>query len=201
MEKGVWLIIFFNINICYSWKASWQYLYWKTDGKCYPIFKQGYPCPATLELVFDSSTKEAKCQCPSGRLYWEEDGRCYEPFTPGFFNNSFYFSILPSAVLDLVFIQYVRFCLSGPCPEGSFLHPGQEVQSRGMQRQDPLRRTLHQVQVSWSSPHPSTRRWCCRMWDSPHIGGDNPYSAPMCEANFPREKKRTPPPSSKVDQT
>ncbi|KAK4002342.1 uncharacterized protein LOC116936651 [Daphnia magna] len=104
-----------RVNPCA--KASWQYLFWKSDGKCYPIFKQGYPCPATMELVFDSSTKEAKCQCPSGRLYWEEDGRCYEPFTPG------------------------------PCPEGSFLHPGQEVQSRGMQRQDPLRRTLHQVQA------------------------------------------------------
>ena len=50
-----------------------------------------------------------------------------------------------------MFINYVRFCFSGPCPEGSFLHPGQEVQSRGMQRQDPLRRTLHQVQVSWSA--------------------------------------------------
>lgn len=51
------------------------------------------------------------------------------------------------------------FVCTGPCPEGSFLHPGQEVQSRGMQRQDPLRRTLHQVQVSWSSVLQYKRCW------------------------------------------
>lgn len=82
-------------------KASWQYLFWKSDGKCYPIFKQGYPCPATMELVFDSSTKEAKCQCPSGRLYWEEDGRCYEPFTPGFQMFSPFLFFLLSKIISL----------------------------------------------------------------------------------------------------
>jgi len=69
-----------SINPCA--KESWQYLYWKGDGECYPIFKRG-PCPETQELVFDSAAKEATCRCPSQLLYWEEDRRCYAPFVRG----------------------------------------------------------------------------------------------------------------------
>jgi len=58
------------------------------------------------------------CQCPSQLLHWQEDGRCYKPFA------------------------------RGPCPQGSFLHPGRDTPLRG-QRPDPHRRTLNHVHGWW----------------------------------------------------
>ena len=45
---------------------------------------------------------------------------------------------------------FISWQYLGPCSEGDFLHPGQEVQTRVL-RVDPHRRTLHQFQVSCQS--------------------------------------------------
>ncbi|KAK9737425.1 protein of unknown function (DUF4789) [Popillia japonica] len=77
-----------KVNPCAAQPRGWQLLYWPPDGKCYKIFKMGYPCPDDMELS-PAATKAgvreflAECRCPPKSAQSTYDGRCHELFKTG----------------------------------------------------------------------------------------------------------------------
>lgn len=62
--------------------VSWQQVMWPSDGRCYPIFRQG-PCPASQELVWHAEQRRPVCSCPRGHLLHADSKRCYRRYSRG----------------------------------------------------------------------------------------------------------------------
>ncbi|XP_046666163.1 platelet endothelial aggregation receptor 1-like [Homalodisca vitripennis] len=67
-------------NPCASQPGGWQLLFWPGDGKCYKIFHQGPPCPASMELT-PGANRTAECRCPPGSAQLAPDSLCYKLYT------------------------------------------------------------------------------------------------------------------------
>ncbi|KAI4463632.1 hypothetical protein MML48_4g00021332 [Holotrichia oblita] len=86
-----------KVNPCATQPRGWQLLYWPPDGKCYKIFKMGYPCPDDMELS-PAATKagvrefSAECRCPPKSAQSTYDGRCHELFKAGPCQRGQYFA-------------------------------------------------------------------------------------------------------------
>ncbi|XP_975550.1 uncharacterized protein LOC664451 [Tribolium castaneum] len=86
-----------KLNPCATQPGGWQLLYWPPDGKCYKIFKTGYPCSNDMELS-PSPTKSgeqkfsAECRCPPMKAQSARDGKCYDLYSRGPCEKGFYFA-------------------------------------------------------------------------------------------------------------
>ncbi|XP_060532578.1 uncharacterized protein LOC132705743 isoform X2 [Cylas formicarius] len=84
-----------KLNPCASEPHGWQLLFWLPDGKCYKIFKMGYPCPDGMELSplpTKSGKLLAECRCPPKTAQTRDGDECYQLFTRGPCQEGYYFA-------------------------------------------------------------------------------------------------------------
>ncbi|XP_053600050.1 uncharacterized protein LOC128669324 [Plodia interpunctella] len=72
-------------NPCAAHPRGWLMLYWPSDGKCYTIYKKGYPCPETQELSPGrwGGRTVAECKCPPGTAQLPHSTTCHKLFDRG----------------------------------------------------------------------------------------------------------------------
>ncbi|CAH0717424.1 unnamed protein product, partial [Brenthis ino] len=81
-------------NPCAAHPRGWLMLYWPSDGKCYTIYKKGYPCPESQELSPGrlGGRTVAECKCPPGSAQLPHTTTCYKLFERGPCRNGEYFA-------------------------------------------------------------------------------------------------------------
>ncbi|XP_013138506.1 PREDICTED: uncharacterized protein LOC106103316 [Papilio polytes] len=72
-------------NPCATHPRGWLMLYWPADGKCYTIYKKGYPCSETQELSPGrwGGRTVAECKCPPGTAQLPHSDVCHKLFERG----------------------------------------------------------------------------------------------------------------------